>query len=98
MKIVYLDTSSPGNGTSATQSSAIRPFTFHAPQAELDDLRQRILATRWPGKETVTDFSQGVPLATAQKLAGYWAHEYDWRAFEARLNAFPQFVTEIDDI
>ena len=79
-------------------NTAIRPFTYHAPQAELDDLRRRILATRWPEKEPVADFSQGVPLATIQKLARYWTTEYDWRKVEAKLDALPQFITEIDGL
>jgi len=82
----------------AAQNPSIRPFTYHAPQAELDDLRRRIVATRLPEKETVADFSQGVPLATVQKLARYWATEYDWRKVEARLNAVPNFITEIDGL
>jgi pimeloyl-ACP methyl ester carboxylesterase len=81
-----------------TKADAIRPFTYHAPQAELDELRRRIVATRFPEKETVADFSQGVPLATVQKLARYWATEYDWRKVEARLNAVPNFITEIDGL
>jgi hypothetical protein len=68
------------------------------PQEELDDLRRRIGATNWPEKETVADQSQGVPLAMIQELARYWATEYDWRKVEARLNALPQFVTEIDGL
>ena len=79
-------------------SPLIRPFTHNATQAELDELRRRILATRFPEKETVADFSQGVPLATIQKLARYWATEYDWRKVEAKLDALPQFVTEIDGL
>lgn len=81
-----------------TKSDAIRPFTYNASQVELDDLRRRILATRLPEKETVSDFSQGVPLATVKKLARYWAAEYDWRKVEKRLNAVPNFVTEIDGL
>ena len=73
-----------------TKSDAIRPFSFHAPEAALADLRKRINATKWPEKETVADQSQGVQLATTQKLARYWATEYDWRKCEARLNALPQ--------
>ena len=83
---------------STTNSDAIRPFTFHAPQAELDELRRRIAATRWPTKELVDDRSQGVQLATMQALARYWTSEYDWRKCEARLNALPQFKTEIDGV
>jgi pimeloyl-ACP methyl ester carboxylesterase len=78
--------------------AAIRPFRVNFSDAELDDLRKRILATRFPEKETVADFSQGVPLATVQKLARYWATEYDWRKVEARLNAVPNFLTEIDGL
>jgi len=79
-------------------SDAIRPFTFRAPDEELADLKRRIVATRWPEKETVSDSSQGVQLATAQKLARYWATEYDWRKVEAKLNALPQFITNIDGL
>ena len=82
----------------AAGDSSMRPFTYHAPQAELDELRRRIVATRLPESETVTDHSQGVPLATIQKLARYWATEYDWRKVEARLNALPNFITEIDGL
>jgi pimeloyl-ACP methyl ester carboxylesterase len=78
--------------------STIRPFTYRAPDAELDDLRRRVLATRLPEKETTNDLSQGVPLATMQKVMLYWATEYDWRKVEAKLNSFPQFVTEIDGL
>jgi pimeloyl-ACP methyl ester carboxylesterase len=76
----------------------IRTFTIDVPDAELVDLRRRIAATRWPERETVDDQTQGVPLATIQALAAYWASDYDLRRFETRLNAFPQFVTEIDDL
>jgi len=80
-----------------TGSAAIRPFPpSNVPESELDDLRRRIKATRWPTKELVTDQSQGVQLAMTQALATYWATEYDWRKLETRLNAQPQFVTEID--
>ncbi len=78
--------------------NAIRPFRVNVPEAELTELRRRINATRWPEKEPVTDHSQGVPLATMQKLARYWATEYDWRKVEARLNALPNFITEIDEL
>jgi pimeloyl-ACP methyl ester carboxylesterase len=77
---------------------AIRPFKVDIPDEALDDLRRRIAATRWPEKETVADQSQGVPLATMQALAQYWLTEYDFRRLEARLNALPQFVTEIDGL
>jgi pimeloyl-ACP methyl ester carboxylesterase len=76
----------------------IRPFNVEIPQKQLDDLRRRIEATRLPSKELVEDRSQGVQLATIQELATYWATEYDWRKVEARLNALPQFITEIDGV
>ena len=79
-------------------ADAIRPFSFHAQEAELAELRTRIEATRWPERETVIDQSQGPQLATMQKLARYWATEYDWRKCEAKLNALPQFMTEIDGL
>ena len=82
----------------AAEDASIRPFTYYASQAELDELRRRIVATRFPESETVTDHSQGVPLATIQKLARYWATEYDWRKVEARLSALPNFITEIDGL
>jgi hypothetical protein len=78
--------------------TAVRPFRINVPEEELVDLRRRILATRWPDKETIADQSQGVPLATMQALARYWATEYDWRTCEATLNALPQFITEIDGL
>jgi pimeloyl-ACP methyl ester carboxylesterase len=81
-----------------TGPTAIRPFHVDVPDDALDGLRRRIAATQWPEKETVPDDSQGVPLATMQTLARYWATEYDWRRCEAELNALPQFVTEIDDL
>ncbi len=83
---------------SSAGPSAIRPFTVEIPDADLEDLRARIAATRLPSKELVADRSQGVSLATIQELAGYWATEYDWRRCEARLNAVPQFTTEIDGV
>jgi pimeloyl-ACP methyl ester carboxylesterase len=85
--------------TQATQQSgAIRPFRVEVTDAELDDLRRRIRATRWPEQETVKDESQGVRLATIQELARYWGTDYDWRRCEAKLNALPQFITEIDGL
>ncbi|HXZ65659.1 MAG TPA: epoxide hydrolase [Streptosporangiaceae bacterium] len=81
-----------------TDSSAIRPFTIDTPEADLQALRQRIEATRWPDRETVPDHSQGVQLATIQELARYWAADYDWRRCEARLNSLPQFMTEIEGL
>jgi pimeloyl-ACP methyl ester carboxylesterase len=77
-------------------ATEIRPFHFETPDAQLDDLRRRIEATRLPSKELVEDRSQGVQLATIQELARYWATDYDWRKAEAKLNALPQFTTEID--
>jgi pimeloyl-ACP methyl ester carboxylesterase len=83
----------------AVDKTAIRPFHVNnVPEAELTELRRRINATRWPERETVTDASQGVQLATIQKLARYWATDYDWRKCEAKLNALPQFMTEIDGL
>src|SRR5215212_1101862 len=79
-------------------ASAIRPFRFDVPDEALAEMRRRIVATVWPERETVPDSSQGVPLATMQELARYWATDYDWRTCEARLNALPQFVTEIDGL
>src|SRR5215207_5733509 len=79
-------------------TATIRPFRIDVPEADLVDLRQRIVAMRWPEQETVTDASQGVQLATTQALARYWATEYDWRKVEARLNRLPQFITEIDGL
>ena len=79
-------------------NTAIRPFHVNVPEAQLTELRKRISATRWPERETVADHSQGVPLATVQKLARYWAADYDWRKIEAKLNAYPQFMTEIDGL
>ena len=75
-----------------------RPFRINVPEAELTELRRRIKATRWPDRETVTDASQGVQLATTQALARYWATNYDWRKVEAKLNALPNFITEIDGL
>jgi pimeloyl-ACP methyl ester carboxylesterase len=76
----------------------VRPFRVEVPESELDELRRRIDATRWPSKELVTDRSQGVQLAVLQELASFWTSEYDWRRCEARLNALPQFKTEIDGL
>ena len=82
----------------AAEDSTIRPFHIDVPEEELADLRRRIAATRWPEKETVDDRSQGPQLATMRALADYWATEYDWRRCEARMNSFPQFLTEIDGL
>ena len=85
-------------GEQATDKTAIRPFHVNVPDAELTELRRRIKATKWPERETVTDASQGVQLATMQRLARYWATDYDWRKCEAKLNALPNFITEIDGL
>ena len=82
----------------ATTKDAVRPFRVQVPESELVDLRQRIAETRWPDRETVADRSQGAQLAKIQDLAGYWEKGYDWRKAEARLNALPQFLTEIDGL
>src|SRR3979490_2579898 len=77
---------------------SIRPFHVNFSEAELAEMRRRIKATKWPDRETVTDASQGVQLATTQALAQYWASEHDWRKVEARINALPNFMTEIDGL
>src|SRR5499433_2972902 len=82
-----------------SDEQAIRPFKVPVvPQSALDDLRRRVAATRWPERETVADDTQGVQLATMQKLASYWAKDYDWRKCEAKLKALPHFVTNIDGL
>ena len=85
-------------GGQASDNNAIRPFHVSFLESELTELRRRINATKWPERETVADATQGVLLATIQALARYWATEYDWRKVEARLNALPQFITEIDGL
>jgi pimeloyl-ACP methyl ester carboxylesterase len=87
-----------GAAPTAEAEDTIRPFEFHASDADLADLKRRIAATRWPDRETVTDDSQGVQLATMQRLADYWANQYDWRKIEARLNSLPNFITNIDGL
>ena len=82
----------------AGDDSSIRPFTVRVAQADVDDLRRRLTATRWPDKETVADQSQGAQLAKLQELVRYWATGYDWRKGEAKLNSYPQFVTRIDGV
>jgi pimeloyl-ACP methyl ester carboxylesterase len=82
----------------ATDKTAIRPFKVNVPESELTELRRRVEATKWPERETVADQTQGVQLATIQALARYWATDYDWRKCEAKLNALPQFTTEIDGL
>ena len=81
-----------------SENGAIHPFEIGIPEEDLDDLRSRVAATRWPHKELVDDRSQGVQLATMQELMRYWDTDYDWRECEARLNALPQFKTEIDGL
>ena len=86
------------NSAPTNKSDVIRPFRVDVTDAELDDLKRRLAATRWPDKETVTDHSQGAQLANLQKLVRYWGTDYDWRKGEARLNAHPQFMTNIDGV
>jgi pimeloyl-ACP methyl ester carboxylesterase len=88
----------PAQAGAATEDTAIRPFKFRASDEELADLKRRIKATKWPSRELVADDTQGVRLATMQKLADYWANQYDWRKVEERLAALPQFVTTIDGV
>ena len=76
----------------------ITPFAIDVPQADLDDLADRLRRTRWPEAETVEDWSQGIPLSYTKDLCSYWADGYDWRAREAALNRFPQFRTELDGL
>src|ERR1044071_9552651 len=89
---------SAAQGSAQAPETSIRPFQVDFPEEELTDLRRRINATRWPERETVDDQSQGVPLATVQKLASYWGTDYDWRKCEARLKALPHFMTDIDGL
>ena len=89
---------SPLSAAEPPANEAIRPFRINIPEADLADLKRRLAATRWPEKETVADDSQGVPLAMLQDLVRYWRTDYDWRKVEARLNALPQFITEIDGL
>ncbi len=88
----------PTQASAAVDATAIRPFRFTASQEALDDLRKRVNATKWPERETVGDASQGVQLLTTQALARYWGTEYDWRKIEAKLNSYPNFITEIDGL
>src|SRR5258707_1106017 len=81
-----------------SENGAIRPFSVHVPEADLVELRKRIAQTRWPDKETVSDQSQGAQLAKLQALVRYWGSGYDWRKAEAKLNALPQFMTNIDGV
>ena len=94
-------TQTAGISRSSKQSAAqdaLRPFRVDVPEADLEDLRRRIKTTKFPDQETVSDFSQGVPLATIQAVARYWANEYDWRKCEAKLNSYPQFITTLDGL
>ncbi|WP_455272603.1 epoxide hydrolase family protein [Rhizobium herbae] len=88
----------PSYARAATASDAIRPFQVNIPEADLDDLRNRLARTRLPEKETVGDFTQGVPLKTTRQLLDHWQNKYDWRKVEARINAVPNFITEIDGL
>src|SRR5215467_13355677 len=88
----------PAVAAAADTRTAIRPFRVNVSDADLADLRHRLLATRWPDKETVADRSQGVQLEKLQALVRYWSTGYDWRKVEARLNALPQFITNIDGV
>ena len=91
----------PGSVTAAVAAvadPAIRPFTVHFSDEALADMRRRVAATNWPERELVADASQGVNLATMQKLADYWQHSHDWRRIEARLNSYPNFITSIDGL
>jgi pimeloyl-ACP methyl ester carboxylesterase len=100
-QLVFADTNQAAIEVAAPaggDKTAIRPLRVHVPESQLVDLRRRIRATKWPERETVTDASQGVQLATMQALARYWANDYNWRKVEAKLNALPQFVTEIDGL
>src|SRR5690349_14606235 len=84
--------------SATAQATSIHPFRVEVPEEQLAELRRRVEATRWPSKELVADRSQGVQLETLQALARYWVTDYDWRKAEARLNALPQFTTEIDGV
>lgn len=87
-----------GPGLGRVAAARVRPFSFRFPEKDIIDLRRRVVSARWPDRETVADQSQGVQLATVQELARYWASGYDWRKAEAKLNALPQFMTEIDGL
>jgi pimeloyl-ACP methyl ester carboxylesterase len=96
--LVLLAAPSYAQTVPAAEADAVRPYHINIPEEALVDLRRRIAATRWPERETVVDQSQGVQLATIQKLANYWATDYDWRKVEAKLNSLPQFITNIDGV
>jgi pimeloyl-ACP methyl ester carboxylesterase len=87
-----------GNSFNGNLDEAVHAFKVNIPQADIDDLKRRILATKWPDKETVSGLSQGVQLKTIQELARYWANDYDWSKVEAKLNSYPQFITKIDGV
>src|SRR6516162_10043698 len=87
-----------GGISQSAEDVAIRPFRVEIPEAALADLRQRLAQTRLPEKETVSDYSQGVPLKTVEQILRYWRTNYDWRKIEARLNSVPNFITEIDGL
>jgi epoxide hydrolase len=84
--------------TTPASSALVRPFTVAIADSEIDDLKQRLARTRWPGSQTVPNWSQGVRLENAKSLINYWEREYDWRRFESELNRFPQFLTAIDGL
>ena len=88
----------PAHLAAAAEGNAVRPFRVNVPEADLVDLRRRVMATRWPAKETVADQSQGVQLAKLKELIRYWGTDYDWRKVEKKLNALPMVVTEIDGL
>ena len=90
--------SQPALRKAPADPTSLRSFRYTAPEAELNDLRRRVAATRWPEKEPVDDATQGVQLKTVQALAQYWATDYDWRSVEATLKALPHFITEIDGL
>src|SRR5215475_12994497 len=93
-----VSTSTPIRGEPESMSEQITPFRIDIPEADLEDLRQRLRLTRWPEAETVDNWSQGVPLDYVSELCGYWLDSYDWRACEASLNRFPQYRTKIDGV
>ena len=96
--LLAAQTESPPKEKAMADNTAIRPFHFEASQADLADLRRRVSATKWPEREQVSDATQGVQLATVQKLAQYWATQHDWRKCEAKINAVPNFITEINGL
>ena len=87
-----------GQPDSRAEDRSIRPFSYHASDEELAELKRRIAATRWPSRETVTDDTQGVQLATMRKVADYWLNQHDWRKVEARINSYSNFITSIDGV